>query len=170
DFEIAAGDRAVLDLGAVEIGEHLAVADQLLRHAVNRKLEFVAWVARGLEFGFVIAGEEALRIVDRRNAHRLEILLEERARLRAVERAGGDGPLANLIERAVDRARLAHRRSAFENRLAAVEERAERRRLIVVGPAVERGERRRLHLGVAEFQRTARGGGSCRQETERRAG
>src|SRR6185437_3925731 len=62
DFQAAAGDRAVFDLGAIEITEHFAATRELRRRTIKRHLVFVAWVTRAVEFRLVVAGEKSLRL------------------------------------------------------------------------------------------------------------
>ena len=98
------------------------------RRGVERHVVFVGLDARAFDHGLVIAGVEALLLAVRRQPHRLEIILEERARLLAVEIAGGNGALADLEQRAIDRTRRAHFQRAVRDGAAAFLKRPRKRR------------------------------------------
>src|SRR6185312_2003592 len=130
-----------------------AGAHQIGRHAIERHVVFGGALPRALDLGLVIAREETPRLARRDNPHRLEIALEERARLRLIEGAGGRCLLADLVERAGHRPRRAHRRGRIENGAAALAEGTKCRCLIVVVPPGQGGKRHRLKRRLGERHR-----------------
>src|SRR6185503_21304 len=105
DFETAAFNRAVLDLGAIVIGHQLAAADlaedlalvrqagralrgaadeQIGRPAIDRHLVDLVLRPRAVDDGLIIAGDKALAFAKSRNAQGEKMLLEESLRFGAV--------------------------------------------------------------------------------------
>ena len=110
DFQIAAGEHAVVDRGAVverhELAlrpallflavagggsarhRHAAARQQVRRLAIERIVVAIALAARAVDDRLVIAGDETVRRAERRDADRAEVLLEEGARLAGLLRLG----------------------------------------------------------------------------------
>src|SRR5579871_502609 len=110
----------------------------------------------------VIAGEESVGLAERRNAHRAEIVLEERLRLGVVERSCRRRAPADIIERAEQRPLRTHRLGALQDGRTAFEISGKGGGVIIVSPAIERREGQRLHLRAVQPERMlgeGRGGG-----------
>jgi hypothetical protein len=109
--------------------------------------------ARAVDDRLVVAGEEAGGVAQLGDAHRTEIVLEELARPRFIERAGPHGAAAHRIEAGVHQSGLAGRMGGAGDRPAARRERRERGSMIVGAPAVDVAPCHRLDLRVADAQR-----------------
>src|SRR5258705_9699385 len=107
--------------------------------------------ARAVNDRLVVAGEQPARFAKLGDPHRPEIFLEEGARLIALERPGPRHPLADILESASNRSRIAELVLPVEH-LAAGLERRESRAVIVALPAVELGPLDRLKLAIRDLQ------------------
>src|SRR6185295_1612249 len=98
NLEVFAGQRAILNLGAIEIGKYRAFlsSDCFLGCRVNRDGVFIAWEARTVDLRFVITGEETLRLAARHDPDRLEVVFTESTCTFAIELTGGRRAVARL--------------------------------------------------------------------------
>src|SRR5262249_49979792 len=129
----------------------LALDHEIGRAPVKRHIELRVRHARTVNDRLVIAGEQPTRFAKLGDPHRAEILLEESARLVALERRARH-PFADVLESKRNSARIAQLTLPVE-RLAARLEGRESGAMIVAGPAVEVRPLERLKLAIRDFQR-----------------
>src|SRR5262249_55529054 len=130
-FFVEASDRHSL-IGEV-VGAGLeARRHQILRAAVERHVEFGTRKARALHDRLIVAGEKALRLAQPGDAHRPEIVLEERACRRRIRRPHRGAAAAGLPQRHENRPLVARTLDAAEGPATYLVGR-ERGEMIVVG-------------------------------------
>ncbi len=174
DFEAAAGNRAVLDFGAIVIRHQLAATDlskhlalvgqarrtlpraadeQIGRAAIDRHGVDVGLGPGAVDDGLVIAGNKALGFAEPRDAQGKEMLLEEDLGLSPVGKIESSGGPAGISQRGTQRLRFGGRLALRRYRLAACAERLVGEQMIVLAPAHNIGPRQRRILAAADFKR-----------------
>jgi hypothetical protein len=123
---------------------------EIRRPPVERHVELRIGHARAVDDRLVVASEQPARFAELGDPHRAKILLEESARLVALERPRH--PLADVLESAGERPGIAELALPVEH-LAARLERRKGSTMIVAGPASKVGPLDWLKLAVRDLQR-----------------